>query len=66
MRIFLAVLLKQLESSEKKRKRVNLLGFLNSITYETERVMNGSYLNSDSVCERLEKLRKKCSDEVFV
>ncbi len=27
--------------------------------------MNDSYLNSDSVCEGLEKLRKKCSDELI-
>ena len=45
------------------RKRVNLLGFLEPVNYETERVMNDSYLNSDSVCEGLEKLRKKYPDE---
>lgn len=49
------------------RRRVNLLGFLNPVTYETERVMNDAYLNSDSVCEGLEKLRKKCpNDRIYV
>lgn len=41
------------------RKRVNLLGFMDPVTYETVSVMNDSYLNSDSVCEGLEKLREK-------
>ena len=45
------------------RKRANLLGFLNPINYETERVMNDSYLNADDVCDGLEKLRKKYPDE---
>ena len=33
------------------RKRANLLGFLNAVTYETTRIMNDSYLNSESVCD---------------
>ena len=41
------------------RKRVNLLGFLDAVTLKTEKVMNEKYLNSDSVCEGLELLRKK-------
>ncbi len=41
------------------RKRANLLGFMNAVTYETINVMTDSYLNSDSVCEGLKKLRKK-------
>lgn len=45
------------------RKRANLLGFMNAVTYETINVMNDSYLNSDSVCDGLEKLRKKYPDE---
>ena len=45
------------------RKRANLLGFLDPITYETISVMNDSYLNSDSVCEGLEKLRNQFPEE---
>lgn len=45
------------------RKRANLLGFLDPITYETISVMNDSYLNSDSVCEGLEKLRNRFPKE---
>ncbi len=45
------------------RKRANLLGFMNAVTYETINVMNDSYLNSDSVCEGLKKLRKKFPNE---
>lgn len=41
------------------RKRANLLGFLNAVTYETTSIMNDSYLNSDSVCAGLDKLRKR-------
>lgn len=41
------------------RKRANLLGFLNSVTYETTSIMNDSYLNSESVCTGLEKLRQR-------
>lgn len=41
------------------RKRANLLGFLNAVTFETTSVMNDSYLNSESVCTGLEKLRTK-------
>ena len=45
------------------RKRANLLGFLNAVTYETTRIMNDSYLNSESVCEGLEKLRDRYPDQ---
>lgn len=45
------------------RKRANLLGFLNAVTYETTSIMNDSYLNSDSVCKGLEKLRKRYPDQ---
>lgn len=45
------------------RKRANLLGFMDAVTYETISVMNESYLNSDSVCEGLEKLRKNNLNE---
>lgn len=45
------------------RKRANLLGFMDAVTYETISVMNASYLNSDSVCEGLEKLRKNNLNE---
>ena len=38
------------------RKRANLLGFMDAITYETVNVMNDTYLNSDSVCDGLDKL----------
>lgn len=41
------------------RKRANLLGFLNPVTFETTSIMNDSYLNSESVCTGLEKLRKR-------
>ena len=37
------------------RKRANLLGFLNAITYKTERIMDSPYLNSESVCKIPEK-----------
>ena len=40
------------------RKRANLLGFLNPVTFETTSIMNDSYLNSDIVCDGLERLRK--------
>jgi len=43
--------------------RANLLGFMDAVTYETISVMNESYLNSDSVCEGLEKLRKNNLNE---
>lgn len=45
------------------RKRVNLLGFLNPVTFKTTSIMNNSYLNSDSVCEGLEKARKQYPDQ---
>ena len=47
------------------RKRANLLGFLNAATYETERVMDSPYLNSDSVCKGLRKLRAKNPSEII-
>ncbi len=47
------------------RKRANLLGFMNAITFETTGVMNDSYLNADSVCEGLEKLRKKYPKKIL-
>lgn len=34
------------------RKRLNCLGFMNTLTYQTETVMNDSYLNADIVCIR--------------
>ena len=45
------------------RKRANLLGFMNAVTYDTTQVMNDTYLNSDSVCEGLEKLRRNIRTE---
>ncbi len=50
-------------SSAYGRKRANLLGFMNAVTYETVSVMNDSYLNSDSVCKGLELLRNKYPNE---
>lgn len=41
------------------RKRVNCLGFLDAVSHKVETVMNDSYLNADSVCEGLKKLRQK-------
>lgn len=41
------------------RKRVNCLGFLDAVSHEVETVMNDTYLNSDSVCNGLRKLRQK-------
>ena len=41
------------------RKRANLLGFLNPATS----IMNDSYLNSDIVCDGLERLRKRYPDQ---
>ena len=45
------------------RRRANLLGFMDAVTHETVGVMNDSYLNSDSVCEGLVKLRNKYPDK---
>ena len=45
------------------RKRVNLLGFMDAVTLKTEKVTEEKYLNSDSVCKGLEKLRKEYPDE---
>lgn len=45
------------------RKRANLLGFLNPVTFETTSIMNDSYLNSDIVCDGLERLRKRYPDQ---
>ena len=45
------------------RKRANLLGFLNPVTFETTSIMNDSYLNSDIVCDGLERLRKWHPDQ---
>lgn len=47
------------------RKRANLLGFMNAVTYDTTQVMNDTYLNADSVCEGLEKLRKKYPERIL-
>ena len=38
---------------------------MNAVTYDTTKVMNDTYLNSDSVCEGLEKLRKKYPDRIL-
>lgn len=45
------------------RKRANLLGFLNHVTFETTSIMNDSYLNLDIVCDGLERLRKRYPDQ---
>jgi hypothetical protein len=45
------------------RKRVNCLGFLDAVSHEVETVMNDTYLNSDSVCNVLRKLRQKSPNE---
>ena len=47
------------------RKRANLLGFMDAITYETVNVMNDTYLNSDSVCDGLDELRKRFPDKIL-
>lgn len=54
---------KKCVSSTYGRKRANLLGFLNAVTYETPSIMNDSYLNSESVCEGLEELRKQYQNQ---
>lgn len=38
---------------------------MNAVTYDTTQVMNDTYLNADSVCEGLEKLRKKYPDRIL-
>lgn len=45
------------------RKRVNCLGFLDAVSHKVETVMNDSYLNADSVCEGLKKIRENAPDE---
>ena len=47
------------------RERVNLLGFMNAITFETTKKMNDSYLDSDSVCDGLDELRKKYPEKIL-
>ena len=49
------------------RKRANLLGFMDSVTYETIKEMDidKKYLNADSVCNGLKKLREKFPEEVL-
>ncbi len=45
------------------RKRVNCLGFLDAVSHKVETVMNDTYLNADSVCEGLRKLRQNSPNE---
>lgn len=45
------------------RKRVNCLGFLDAVSHEVETVMNDSYLNADTVCDGLRKLRQNSPNE---
>ena len=45
------------------RKRVNCLGFMDAVSHKVETVMNDTYLNADSVCEGLKKLRQNALDE---
>ena len=45
------------------RKRINCLGFLDAVSHKVETIMNNTYLNSDSVCEGLKKLRYHNPDE---
>lgn len=47
------------------RKRVNCLGFLDAVSHKVESVMNDSYLNADSVCEGLRKIRQNAPDELL-
>ena len=47
------------------RKRANLLGFMNAVTYETERVMDDPYLDADNVCDGFEKVRKKNPNDMI-
>lgn len=45
------------------RKRVNCLGFSDAVSHEVETVMNDTYLNADSVCDGLSKLRQKSPND---
>jgi len=47
------------------RKRVNVLGFLDAVTYQVIPVMDKKekYLNADSVCKGLKKLREQNPEE---
>ena len=47
------------------RKRVKCLGFLDAVSHKVESVMNDSYLNADSVCEGLRKIRQNAPDELL-
>ncbi len=42
--------------SSSGRKRFNVLGAINAITYQLVTVTNETYINAESVCELLEKL----------
>jgi hypothetical protein len=41
------------------RKRFNVLGALNAVTHQLTTVCNDSYINAQTVCELLDKLRAK-------
>lgn len=45
------------------RQRFNVLGALNAITKQVITVSNDSYINADSVCQLLHKLRALCPDK---
>ena len=38
------------------RKRFNVLGAINAITYQLVTVINETYINAESVCELLQKI----------
>jgi len=48
------------------RMRYNVLGALNAITKEMITVTNPTYINADSVCELLQKIREQVSGAVAV
>jgi transposase len=45
------------------RQRYNVLGAINAISHELETVCNEQYINSLSVCELLNKIKNKITDE---
>ena len=59
---FLYTLVVRYVKSASGRKRFNVLGALHAVTHELVTVTNHAYINSQSVCELLEKLHEQFGD----
>ena len=62
---FVWCLVRVIIKSSSGRKRFNVLGAINAISLELITVVNTTYINANSICEMLNKIKKQYGEKVI-